>query len=70
MKYKNIFDTHTHSIYSFDGNDSCKELCESLILNGGIGIAITDHCDIDGDDDFDTLAKNQYDDISALKREY
>lgn len=70
MKYKNIFDTHTHSNHSFDGNDSCKELCESLMLKGGIGIAITDHCDIDGDDDFDIFANNQYDDTSAVKEEY
>lgn len=48
MKYKNIFDTHTHSANSFDGHHSCKQLCEGIIKNGGIGIAITDHCDIDG----------------------
>lgn len=51
MKYKNIFDTHTHSINSFDGHHSCKQLCEGIIKNGGIGIAITDHCDIDGTKD-------------------
>lgn len=48
MKYLNIFDTHTHSIHSFDGHHSCEELCKGIIKNGGIGIAITDHCDIDG----------------------
>lgn len=51
MKYKNIFDTHTHSANSFDGHHSCKQLCEGIIKNGGIGIAITDHCDIDGTKD-------------------
>ena len=51
MKYKNIFDTHTHSINSFDGHHSCKQLCEGIIKNAGIGIAITDHCDIDGTKD-------------------
>lgn len=48
MEYANIFDTHTHSINSFDGNHSCVELCNGIIENHGIGIAITDHCDIDG----------------------
>ncbi len=47
MKYENIIDTHTHSINSFDGNHSCIELCDYCIKNGGIGIAITDHLDID-----------------------
>lgn len=48
MIYKNIYDLHTHSIHSFDGNDSCDELCSEAIKNNAKGIAITDHCDIDG----------------------
>lgn len=48
MMYKNIYDLHTHSINSFDGNDSCEALCNSTINLGAKGIAITDHCDIDG----------------------
>ena len=47
MKYSNIFDSHTHSIHSFDGNHSCNALCDGAIEHGAIGIAITDHCDID-----------------------
>ena len=31
MSYINLADTHTHSIISFDGNDSCDELCKSAI---------------------------------------
>lgn len=48
MKFINIYDTHLHSNNSFDGNDSCAELCKSAIKHGARGIAITDHCDIDG----------------------
>lgn len=50
MAYENIIDLHTHCNLSFDGHDSCEELCEYTLKNGGIGIAITDHLDIDGDD--------------------
>lgn len=64
MKYKNIFDTHTHSINSFDGNHSCIDLCESAYEKGAIGVAITDHVDIDGDD-YDT--KKQCDDAYNAK---
>lgn len=61
MKYNNIFDAHTHSDNSFDGHHSCVLLCEGAIQNNGIGIAITDHCDIDVDDfDFRAFSINQY----------
>lgn len=48
MKYTQIFDTHTHSINSFDGNHTVDEMIESAIDLGCKGIALTDHCDIDG----------------------
>lgn len=64
FKYKNIIDTHTHSINSFDGNHSVYDMCQGVIEKGGIGIAITDHVDIDGDD-YDT--KKQYEDIVNIK---
>ncbi|MFR5876903.1 MAG: histidinol-phosphatase HisJ family protein [Eubacterium sp.] len=61
MKYRNIVDMHTHSDNSFDGNHSCILMCEGVIANGGMGIAITDHCDIDAVDyDFRAFATNQY----------
>lgn len=50
MNYNNIVDMHTHSAFSFDGNDSCSALCESAYSKGAKAIAITDHCDIDGAD--------------------
>ncbi len=46
--YKNIFDTHTHSDHSFDGNNNCVDLCKCAVEKGAKGLAITDHCDIDG----------------------
>ena len=55
MKYENIIDLHTHSIVSFDGHDSCTALCQSAIEKGAIGLAVTDHCDID-DPSLDTAA--------------
>ena len=50
MKYKNIVDVHTHSIHSFDGNDSVEALCLAAIEKGAKVLAVTDHCDIDGKD--------------------
>lgn len=46
MKY-NLFDSHAHSDNSFDGTHSATFMCETAIQNGLLGIAITDHCDID-----------------------
>ncbi len=52
---------HTHSDNSFDGNHSCILLCEGVIENGGRGLAITDHCDIDAKDfDFRAFSTNQF----------
>lgn len=48
MKYTNLYDTHTHSINSFDGNHSVDEIVLSAYEKNYKGIAITDHCDIDG----------------------
>lgn len=65
MKYKNIVDIHTHSIHSFDGNDSCMALCESALQKGATVLAITDHCDIDGADmNVDELCTNQIADLN------
>lgn len=48
IMYKNIYDTHTHSDNSFDGHFTCIQMCRAAIEKGAVGIAITDHCDIDG----------------------
>lgn len=71
MKYRNIFDTHTHSVNSFDGHHSCKQLCEGIIKNNGIGIAITDHCDIDGmKDDCWPFQDKQFNEVLEAKAEF
>lgn len=71
MKYMNIYDTHTHSIHSFDGNHSVEKMCESAILIGAKGICISDHCDI-GMKDYDLLsfAEKQYNDTLDYKNKY
>ena len=71
MKYSNIFDSHTHSIHSFDGNHSCNALCDGAIEHGAIGIAITDHCDIDMKDfEPENFAKVQFADVTKTQTEY
>lgn len=71
MKYNNIFDTHTHSDNSFDGNHSCILLCEGVIKNNGVGIAITDHCEIDSKDfDFRAFSTNQYVETFMAKKSF
>lgn len=71
MKYKNIIDMHTHSDNSFDGKHSCILLCEGVLQNGGKGIAITDHCDIDAENyDFRAFSTNQYVQTYAAKKSF
>lgn len=43
-----LFDSHTHSVYSFDGHDSVTAMCEAACRRGVDGFAVTDHYDIDG----------------------
>lgn len=43
-----LFDSHTHSVYSFDGHDSIDAMCEAAIRHGVDGFAVTDHYDVDG----------------------
>lgn len=71
MKYNNLMDMHTHSILSFDGNDSCKELCVSAINKGIKVLAVTDHCDIDGADlDAHSYCKEQFNETAKVKDIY
>ena len=71
MKYQNFYDMHTHSIHSFDGNDSCRMLCESAVNKCAKGIAVTYHCDIDGSDiNIDTLCNNQLNDLCKCINEF
>ncbi len=69
MKYNNIIDMHTHSDHSFDGNHSCIYMCEKAIENGVIGLAITDHCEIDSKNfDFRAFCLNQFVDTLKVKK--
>lgn len=71
MEYNNIVDLHTHSIFSFDGNDSCDALCKSAVKKGIRILAITDHCDIDGKDmNVDELCSSQITEISKMQKKY
>lgn len=71
VKYNNLTDMHTHCILSFDGNDTCDELCSSAIDKGIKTLAITDHCDIDGND-FDALkyCSEQFEETLNTKNKY
>ena len=71
LEYKKIADMHTHSIFSFDGNDSCDELCSSAAEKGIEFLAITDHCDIDGADmDEDKLCSSQLQAVTEARDKY
>lgn len=71
MNFKTVMDLHTHSNFSFDGNDSCDELCQAALKKGAGVLAVTDHCDIDGKDmDVDKLCLPQINELSLLKDKY
>jgi len=71
LKYRNIYDMHTHSDNSFDGNHSCILLCEGACAKGAKGIAITDHCDIDGKNyDFRAFSTNQFVEATKAKNAF
>lgn len=46
-----IYDSHTHSVFSFDGSPEATPaaMCETAVRKGLSGIAITDHFDVNGD---------------------
>lgn len=71
MNFKNITDSHTHSLHSFDGSDSVESLVESAVNKGVKVLAVTDHCDIDGDDiDADKICGGELADLDACAARY
>lgn len=71
MKYNNITDMHTHSVLSFDGNDTCGELCAAAVDKVIKVLAITDHCDIDGADmDAESFCSTQIKAVSDSAEKY
>ena len=65
--YLNLFDSHTHSEHSPDAAHSVDFLCESAIANGVLGIAVTDHCDIDGFDPQKLRMNIKYSNFDAIR---
>lgn len=47
MKYCNLFDSHTHSDNSHDGNDTISMMCEVVTTKNLSGFCVTDHCECD-----------------------
>ena len=43
-----LADSHTHSVYSFDGHAAIAEMCAAAVERGITSLAVTDHHDIDG----------------------
>lgn len=71
MKFTDLYDFHTHSDMSFDGQDSCDLLCENAIKAGLSGIAITDHLDIDGMvQKAEAFTAQQIDAVQKVKQQY
>lgn len=42
------YDSHVHSLHSHDGSERVERICEQALRKGLLGVAVTDHCDIDG----------------------
>lgn len=68
MKYENIIDLHCHSDISFDGQDTYTAMAESALEKGAIGLAVTDHFDIDDDSiDLDKMVDRQLNELLDAK---
>ena len=68
-----LCDSHTHSLFSFDGTPTVSEMCLSAIRSSVFSIAVTDHCDIDGITDgfYPTYhAEEQKEAVLAAREEY
>lgn len=68
-------DLHTHSRFSFDGapEATLASLCETAIAKGLKVLAVTDHCDINGEIEgtYAVLDKNAvFDAVSKAKKNY
>ena len=69
MEFSMKADVHTHSVYSFDGNHSCSDLCEYAIKNGVKYLAITDHCEIDSKT-IEFYPDKQFEDVYNMKEKF
>ncbi len=67
-----IFNSHTHTGFSHDGQGTIEELCFSAQKHCLSGFAVTDHCDCECADD-DEMLKNldlSYRETEKIKEEY
>lgn len=60
-----------HTLSSFDGNFSAKQMCEAAIENGLSVIAVTDHFDVDFFEEhgLENRQKSSYEDILFVRKE-
>ena len=68
-----LADSHTHSVYSFDGHATVFEMCAAAAERGVTSLSVTDHYDIDGVldgffPDYDDAAARR--DIEAAARQF
>ncbi len=52
-----LFNCHTHTKFSHDGNGSIEDLCNNAIKYKLAGFAVTDHCDCEYAEDAEMLRK-------------
>lgn len=70
-----LADFHTHTLFSFDGNPvaTVDAMCEAAIAKGLSHLALTDHCDINGEVEglYAILDKKAvFEAIAAAKKKY
>lgn len=67
-----LSDLHLHSSYSFDGEVSLTNICETALKRGMQEIAITDHADIYANKPYEHIldADSLYQELAAIKEQY
>lgn len=67
----NIFDSHTHSRNSHDGQASVEQMCLAAMEKGVKGFALTDHCEVDlFKGDYKKPVQHSFDEAFPLKEKY
>ena len=67
-----LYDTHTHSHLSCDSTASIAAMCEGAVANGLAGITITDHLDMNPNDEGYNFYRAEpfFEEIAAAKRTF
>ena len=63
----NIFNCHTHTSFSHDGNATIEQLCSEAERCKLMGFAVTDHCDCEYSDDKEMLRNLELSCLDAEK---